>query len=313
MFNIEMPGGVGFVFSTNGVTPSNSSQLQYETTGIPGDPADGINFNLDQLIEVSYDPGSTNLLLMILYETTQIVGFINTPIDLVKTRWAARSVTSVSPAAPAPAGQSCNSAISVTPFPAPWPATYANGVVLAAGTTSTIDVGDNGGLPVTIGPLSANSGGASTLNIVPAASLSPDVAYTLTMGAVTLNSTVTTFNVANNYAATGTLFLGAVGGGAGLTKGGSGTLGADRAGHLHRQHDDRRGTLCVRADAELGNPAPAAARSPSAATARCNLPPALPWPPAAASRSIQAPPGYWIPRTTPLASLARSRWPVPES
>ena len=103
-------------------------------------------------------------------------------------------------------------------------ATLANNVALASGTTSTIDVAATTGMPnYTLGSLTV-AGPAPAILDLTAATAPPDLAYGLSLGAVTLSADVT-FNVTNNGAGTGTLTLGAVAGsGFGITKQGPGLL-----------------------------------------------------------------------------------------
>ncbi len=77
------------------------------------------------------------------------------------------------------------------------PGVYANNVILNSGVTSTIDVAGVPGVTssITMGTLTVQSGAAATLNVSDATD-TVGAAYGLTLGAATLNSSVT-FNVAN--------------------------------------------------------------------------------------------------------------------
>ena len=88
--------------------------------------------------------------------------------------------------------------------------TYANGLILTGGTTSTVDVAATAANPVvTMGALQINSGSGTTLNVT-ATTAPMGQAYGLTLGAASFGGDVT-FNVANNTNgggnATGTLRL----------------------------------------------------------------------------------------------------------
>ncbi|HEV2969271.1 MAG TPA: autotransporter-associated beta strand repeat-containing protein [Pirellulales bacterium] len=102
-------------------------------------------------------------------------------------------------------------------------ASYGNNVVLSAGSNSTIDLAATATTSnFSMGTLTVNGGAASTLNVT-AATAPAGQAFGLTLGATTLNSNVT-FNVANNGAGLGSLTLGAVSGGFGITNSGAGTV-----------------------------------------------------------------------------------------
>ena len=92
-------------------------------------------------------------------------------------------------------------------------ATYVNGVNLIGGDSGTIDVAATAAIStITMGDLTVGSGSGTTLNIT-ATTAPMGQAYGLTLGAVTLNGSVT-INVANNTVgggnALGTLTLGAL-------------------------------------------------------------------------------------------------------
>ena len=89
---------------------------------------------------------------------------------------------------------------------------YANGVILTGGASSTIDIAAVAGAStISAGTLTVGSGGGTTLNLT--ASTAPVAqSYGLTLGSVSLGGNVT-FNVANNTNggnALGTLTLGAL-------------------------------------------------------------------------------------------------------
>ena len=85
---------------------------------------------------------------------------------------------------------------------------YSNAVVLAAATTSVIEVGATASAPnVTMGSLTAGSGPASTLTVTPAPTVPANQSYNLTFGSTLLNGDVA-LSVANNGAGAGTLTLG---------------------------------------------------------------------------------------------------------
>jgi len=258
LFNMDpnAGGGIGFVLTTNGATPSNNNTVQYEPTY---DPMYGINFNSDPIeFSFSYDPSSTSLVMIVIDEVTDVIGYIPNQIDLVNLLGGTTGYMGFTGSTGAGSSIMQISSFSYS-LTGAGPVTYANGVTLSASTSSTIEVDNLGGLPVTVGPLVASSGGASTLNVGPSPNLTPNASYTLTMGAVTLNSNLT-LNVANNGTGTGTVFLGAVGGstGFGLTTGGVGTVVLTAPGTYTGNTTITGGTLSISANADLGNPAASA-------------------------------------------------------
>ena len=207
---------------------------------------------------MSYDPTTTELLMLIADPASGIAGYVYTPIDLVNLLGGTTGFLGFSGST-----GTGTSIMDISDFSysmtGAGPVNYANGVTLSASTSSTIEVGNAGGLPVTMGPLVVSSGGSATLTVSPTPDLVPNVPYTLTLGAVTLNSNLT-LAVANNGTGTGTLFLGAVGGGSGfgLTVDGPGTVVLTAAGSYTGNTTIAGGTLSISANADLGNPAASA-------------------------------------------------------
>ena len=125
--------------------------------------------------------------------------------------------------------------------------TYGNDVVLAAGSTSTIDLAATAATSAfTLGTLTVNSGGDTTLD-VSATTAPSNQAFALTLGATTLDSNLIV-HVANNGTGTGTLRLGAVSdnfAGFGITKNGPGTLALTGAGSYSGLTIVNQGSLAV--------------------------------------------------------------------
>ncbi len=152
-------GGVGFAyFATNGQTPTNST-LQYEPS------AGAIDFNTDTIdMGFSYDPTSQNLLFTISDHNSGIFGILNAPVDLVSLLNGSSAYLGFTGSTGSGTSimQINGYSYSMTGL---GPVSLTNGVVLNAGTTSTIEVATNEGAPATMGPLTVGSGAASTLNV----------------------------------------------------------------------------------------------------------------------------------------------------
>jgi fibronectin-binding autotransporter adhesin len=210
--NIYAPNTVGTTFKTNGATGGYVA-----TTPVNVNSGDAINVLLSYnpatnvITETDTDPTanttySTNYpginLATVLGGNSAYIGFSGATGGAVSIQQISNFVYSI------PAGST---------------ASFGNNVVLTAGSISTIDVAATAATSsFGMGTLTVNSGGTSTLNVT-AATAPAGQAYGLTLGATTLNSNVT-FNVANNGAGLGSLTLGAINGGFGITTSGPGTV-----------------------------------------------------------------------------------------
>ena len=198
--NLLSSSTVGVSWQSNGVTNS--------TVGMPFTAVSGINFASGDpiLITLSYNPTNTTLTANFKDKTTGATGtYSNNSINVSNVLGGNLAYVGFGAAT---GGSTATQSISNFSYAVG--GAYANNVNLTGGDTSTIDVAANGALSAySVGSLTVGSGGATTLNVT-AATAPSGQAYSLTTGAVALNSSAT-FNVANAAGSgAGTLNLGTV-------------------------------------------------------------------------------------------------------
>jgi autotransporter-associated beta strand protein len=188
--------------NTIGVNWRANSGGTYLTTGAvnvaSGDPIK---------VDLNYSPGNTTLRATLTDQTTHAMFATSfSSIDVAAALGATMAYVGFSGATGSAVSTQQISNFSFTGGPSV--GLYSNAVILAAGTTSGIEVGATASAPtITMGGLTAGSGPTSTLNVIPAPTVPANQAYDLTLGNTLLNGNVA-LSVANNGAGGGTLTLG---------------------------------------------------------------------------------------------------------
>ncbi len=213
--NPSAPGGIGVQFGFYGETPANINDPSY--LYVPTTPYN-VNLNNGDPIsfQITYNPATLAITFTVVDTLTQ-QGVVFGPTALSSDLGSilTGSDAYVGFAGSTGTGTSTQQISNFTyTFTGAAPVALANGVILTAGTTSTIEVGTTAATAgVSMGPLTVSSGAGSSLNVTAAANYPSLIPFSLTLGAVALNANVT-FNVANNTAgggnSLGTLRLGPI-------------------------------------------------------------------------------------------------------
>ncbi len=201
--NIYNPNGRGIAFRTNGAIAGAGNYTSTAPVDLFNSGTNPVTFNL------TYD-GTAHTLVIVLTQGTNTFTFPTVAIDLGATvgsnAWVGFTGAT---GGENTVQQVTNFRFNLTGTTPPPVSTYVNAVNVAAGASSTIttQVAAGGVTTFTMGALTMGAG--STLNVAAEAGSLADTAYTLNLGATTLNGAAT-FAVANNGTGTGTLTLGAL-------------------------------------------------------------------------------------------------------